>query len=123
MSSPRGAGSVLRVAGLGLCLFAAGSLAGGEAANSLDGSPFQRSAVTDSVPAAVVPSDSTPLAGRDSSGAKALESAGSPTDSAAKVPARQLPARTLTLRQQVMFAGGFMAFIALMMASMQNFNP
>ncbi len=29
----------------------------------------------------------------------------------------------LTLRQQVMFAGGFMAFIALMMASMQNFNP
>lgn len=36
---------------------------------------------------------------------------------------RSLPPRTLTLREQVMFAGGFMAFIALMMASMQNFNP
>ena len=44
------------------------------------------------------------------------------SDSLAKTP-RSLPPRTLTLRQQVMFAGGFMAFVALMMASMQNFNP
>lgn len=43
-------------------------------------------------------------------------------DSLANKP-RSLPPRTLTLRQQVMFAGGFMAFVALMMASMQNFNP
>ena len=43
-------------------------------------------------------------------------------DSTAKKP-RALPPRSLTLRQQVMFAGGFMTFIALMMASMQNFNP
>jgi len=106
-----------------LCLFAAGALAGAETANSLDGSPFQRSAATDSVRTPSAPSDSTPLAARDSLGAKIPGSAASPADSAAKVPDRQLPARTLTLRQQVMFAGGFMAFIALMMASMQNFNP
>lgn len=43
-------------------------------------------------------------------------------DSSADKP-RSLPPRTLTLRQQVMFAGGFMSFIAIMMASMQNFNP
>ena len=44
------------------------------------------------------------------------------TDSTA-TRARSLPLRTLTLRQQVMFAGGFMAFVAIMMTSMQNFNP
>lgn len=47
--------------------------------------------------------------------------AGAVRDSA--VHKRSLPPRTLTLRQQVMFAGGFMAFVALMMTSMQNFNP
>jgi hypothetical protein len=42
---------------------------------------------------------------------------------AAVVAKRALPPRTLSLRHQVMFAGGFMAFVALMMTSMQNFNP
>ena len=58
-----------------------------------------------------------------------------PTDSGTMVPStvdsskmaavekRSLPPRTLSLRHQVMFAGGFMAFVALMMTSMQNFNP
>ena len=41
----------------------------------------------------------------------------------AAVEKRSLPPRTLSLRHQVMFAGGFMAFVALMMTSMQNFNP
>ncbi len=41
----------------------------------------------------------------------------------ATVEKRSLPDRTLSLRHQVMFAGGFMAFVALMMTSMQNFNP
>jgi len=55
----------------------------------------------------------------------AADSAVAPGDSAKAnvVAKRSLPARTLTLRQQVMFAGGFMAFVALMMTSMQNFNP
>jgi hypothetical protein len=49
----------------------------------------------------------------------------SPVDSSkmAAVEKRSLPPRTLSLRHQVMFAGGFMAFVALMMTSMQNFNP
>lgn len=34
-----------------------------------------------------------------------------------------LPPRTLPLKRQMMFAGGFMVFIALMMTSLQNFNP
>lgn len=52
---------------------------------------------------------------------RAPADSGSVPDSSAHK--RALPERTLTLRQQVMFAGGFMAFVALMMASMQNFNP
>lgn len=70
---------------------------------------------------------------RTGSDARAADSTKLPSDSLAsgspRVPAdsatrkRSLPPRTLTLREQVMFAGGFMAFIALMMASMQNFNP
>lgn len=36
---------------------------------------------------------------------------------------KQLPPRALPLKQQMMFAGGFMIFLALMMTSMQNFNP
>lgn len=36
---------------------------------------------------------------------------------------KQLPPRTLPFRQQMMFAGGFMVFVALMLTSMQNFNP
>ena len=36
---------------------------------------------------------------------------------------KQLPARALPLRQQMMFAGGFMIFLAIMLTSMQNFNP
>jgi len=36
---------------------------------------------------------------------------------------KQLPPRTLPFKQQMMFAGGFMVFVALMLTSMQNFNP
>lgn len=36
---------------------------------------------------------------------------------------KQLPARILPFKQQMMFAGGFMVFIALMLTSMQNLNP
>jgi hypothetical protein len=71
--------------------------------------------------------DTARLAKRDSlrgpsDSAKLQPGSGPLSDSLANKP-RSLPPRTLTLRQQVMFAGGFMAFVALMMASMQNFNP
>ncbi len=36
---------------------------------------------------------------------------------------KQLPPRILPLKQQMMFAGGVMIFLTLMMSSMQNFNP
>lgn len=36
---------------------------------------------------------------------------------------KQLPPRTLPFKQQMMFAGGFMVFVALMLTSMQNLNP
>lgn len=36
---------------------------------------------------------------------------------------KQLPPRILPFKQQMMFAGGFMVFIALMLTSMQNLNP
>lgn len=36
---------------------------------------------------------------------------------------KQLPPRTLPLGKQMMFAGGFMVFLAIMLTSMQNFNP
>lgn len=82
--------------------------------------------------------------------AKALGQAPAPADTSAKpttpandpspiagttappVPARgasdtseikQLPPRTLPFKQQMMFAGGFMVFVALMLTSMQNLNP
>ena len=63
-------------------------------------------------------------AGRDSAllGERAPGDSAHVADSSA-TKQRMLPPRTLTLRQQVMFAGGFMTFVALMMASMQNFNP
>ena len=62
--------------------------------------------------------------GRDSAfqGVRAPGDSARLADSTANKP-RALPPRKLTLRQQVMFAGGFMTFVALMMASMQNFNP
>lgn len=71
--------------------------------------------------------DTAKIARRDtlrsaSDSAKPLPGGEGISDSLAKKP-RSLPPRTLTLREQVMFAGGFMAFVALMMASMQNFNP
>lgn len=63
------------------------------------------------------------------------DSAGAPSGTATATPApiaapaidssdlKQLPPRTLPLKQQMMFAGGFMAFLALMLTSMQNLNP
>lgn len=44
----------------------------------------------------------------------------SPKDTSA---IKQLPPRTLPFKEQMMFAGGFMIFLALMITSMQNFNP
>lgn len=82
--------------------------------------------------------------------AKALDRSGAPSDTSAKptTPAndpspnagatappappgpasdtsaiKQLPPRTLPFKQQMMFAGGFMVFVALMLTSMQNLNP
>ncbi len=36
---------------------------------------------------------------------------------------KQLPPRVLPFKQQMMFAGGFMIFLAIMLTSMQNLNP
>lgn len=36
---------------------------------------------------------------------------------------KKLPDRILPLSQQMMYAGGFMVFLALMISSLQNFNP
>ena len=36
---------------------------------------------------------------------------------------KKLPDRILPLSQQMMYAGGFMVFLALMITSLQNFNP
>lgn len=103
-----------------------------QASNSLAGSPFERAATADSVAtakagdstASMAPKDSSTKAVADSVLTRSVaDSAKVLGDSAAATRQRSLPPRTLTLRQQVMFAGGFMAFIALMMASMQNFNP
>jgi len=43
-----------------------------------------------------------------------------PVDSAQR---KRLPDRVLPLSQQMMYAGGFMVFLALMISSLQNFNP
>lgn len=50
------------------------------------------------------------------------------TDSAAKVVRdssqfKKLPDRVLPLSVQMMYAGGFMVFLALMITSLQNLNP
>jgi hypothetical protein len=36
---------------------------------------------------------------------------------------KKLPDRILPLSDQMMYAGGFMVFLALMITSLQNFNP
>lgn len=36
---------------------------------------------------------------------------------------KKLPDRVLPLSEQMMYAGGFMVFLALMITSLQNFNP
>lgn len=36
---------------------------------------------------------------------------------------KKLPDRILPLSQQMMYAGGFMVFLVLMVTSLQNFNP
>jgi hypothetical protein len=36
---------------------------------------------------------------------------------------RKLPDRIMPLSRQMMFAGGFMIFLAVMITSLQNFNP
>lgn len=67
--------------------------------------------------------------------ARATKAVGAGTvasDSVAATPAaavrdttetHHLPPRTLPLKRQMIFAGGFMVFLALMMTSLQNFNP
>lgn len=128
MRSSRGTAAFLGLAGALLAVLAITVPTGAQGANSLVGSPYERAAQTDSVAKSGV-GDSTSAAAKDSlarsltdSGLVVTDSAKTALDSAA-TRQRSLPPRTLTLRQQVMFAGGFMAFIALMMASMQNFNP
>lgn len=81
------------------------------------------SVVPPTVPVAV-PADSTSPVPSATGSADSVQ-APVVTDSVevAAVAKRSLPPRTLSLRHQVMFAGGFMAFVALMMTSMQNFNP
>lgn len=102
----------------------------GQAANSLTGSIFERAAKTDSVATTDVADTSVQASSLDSlakagadSGLVVTDSVKASGDSVATTKQRSLPPRTLSLRHQVMFAGGFMTFIALMMASMQNFNP
>lgn len=58
-----------------------------------------------SVPDSIAAKDSTRLSSRDSSQFK------------------KLPDRVMPLSRQMMFAGGFMVFLALMITSLQNFNP
>jgi hypothetical protein len=53
------------------------------------------------------------LAGRDSSRMSARDS----------TQLRKLPDRVMPLSRQMMFAGGFMIFLAVMITSLQNFNP
>ena len=69
-------------------------------ANQAD-SLARASSVSDSAAAR----DSTRLSARDSSQFK------------------KLPDRVMPLSRQMMFAGGFMVFLALMVTSLQNFNP
>lgn len=106
--------------------------AAGEARAKADSglSPLAKARARDSASVrAVPPGRGSPFKGlrapgdslRPSDSASLADSARS-ADSTASKP-RALPPRSLTLRQQVMFAGGFMTFVALMMASMQNFNP
>ena len=131
MRGRRGTAAFLGLAGAVLAILAGEVPAQGQAANSLTGSIFERAAKTDSVTTTDVADTSVQVSSLDSlaktvpdTGLVATDSAKALSDSsAAQVKQRSLPPRTLTLRQQVMFAGGFMAFIALMMASMQNFNP
>lgn len=131
MSRRRGTAAFLGLAGAVLAIFVIAGPARGQSSNSLTGSLFERAAKTDSVTTTDVADSSIQTSSLDSlakvggdSGLAAPDSATAVGDSsAAQVKPRSLPPRTLTLRQQVMFAGGFMAFIALMMASMQNFNP
>lgn len=68
----------------------------------------------------------------DTSSARAVATKATAIDTGAMVATRavrdtaevhHLPPRTLPLKRQMMFAGGFMVFIALMMTSLQNFNP
>lgn len=73
--------------------------------------------------------DATPTQARTDSTKPAEATAASEAVATAAVASRDtsethhLPPRTLPLKRQMMFAGGFMVFIALMMTSLQNFNP
>lgn len=129
MSPRRGTAAFLGLAGALVVLLATSRPVQAQASNSLAGSPFERAATADSVATAKAGDSATTVptgsqVSTDSVLARsAADSAKVAGDSTAAKRQRTLPPRTLTLRLQVMFAGGFMAFIALMMASMQNFNP
>lgn len=129
MSRRRGTAAFLGLAGVLVALLATSRPVQAQASNSLAGSPFERAATADSVataaagdPAAAV-APGSPASTDSVLAGSAADSAKVAGDSTAAKRPRSLPPRTLSLRHQVMFAGGFMAFIALMMASMQNFNP
>lgn len=130
MSRRRGTAAFLGLAGALVALLATARPLQAQASNSLAGSPFERAATADSLATAKAGDSLSSTAATGSQAAtdsvlvkSAADSAKVRGDSTAATRQRSLPPRTLTLRQQVMFAGGFMAFIALMMASMQNFNP
>lgn len=129
MSQRRGTAAFLGLAGALVALLTTARPVQAQASNSLAGSPFERAATADSVATAKAVDSAAAVAtgspaSTDSVFARSTaDSTKVQGDSTATKRPRSLPPRTLTLRQQVMFAGGFMAFIALMMASMQNFNP
>jgi hypothetical protein len=58
------------------------------------------------------------IAARDS--ASRADSGKSAADSLSR---KALPPRVMPLSDQMMYAGGFMVFLALMVASLQNLNP
>lgn len=128
MSRRRGTAAFLGLAGVLVVLPAIPPPVHAQASNSLAGSPFQRAATGDSL-ATAKGADSSSASAKGSSATDSVkvpsvaDSAKARGDSSVATRQRSLPPRTLTLRRQVMFAGGFMAFVALMMASMQNFNP
>jgi len=89
------------------------------------GGPGSKTVSTNPVSTVSVTARDTAAKAKDSAVAAAPVA---PTDTLSKPKIdssdlKQLPPRALPLKQQMMFAGGFMIFVAVMLTSMQNFNP